>query len=141
MGVTMLDSVDTKTPWCSQCLGYTDYSAEISYASEGGAVTTRRCKCCNDIMWSVDSCKMFVRIWKFFSLFMCGMSIFFAVFTIVVIEDAVMRVALACVGPIVTVPFLLVLYWCSPWRRKTKHLKRFEAWATQQARNLYSERK
>ena len=73
---------------------------------------------------------------------MGGISIFFAVFSIVVIEeDAVLRVAMASIPIIVTVPFLLVLYWCSPWRRKAKHLKRFEAWATQQARNLYSERK
>ena len=137
----MLDSVDTKTPWCFQCLGYTDYSEKISHTSEGHDVTTRRCKCCNDIMWSVDSCKRFVRIWKFFSLFMGGFSIFCAVCTIVVFEDAVLRVAMACFFPIVTVSVLLVLYWCSPWRRKAKHLKRFEAWATQQARNLYSERK
>ena len=139
--MAMLESVDTKTPWCSQCKGYTDYSAEISYASEGGAVTTRRCKDCNDIMWSVDSCKRFVRIWKLFSLFMCGTCIFLAVFVIAVMEGSVMRVAMACVGPIVTVPVVLGLYWCTPWRRKAKFLKRFDAWVTQQSRNLYSERK
>ena len=139
--MAMLESVDTKTPWCSQCKGYTDYSAEISYASEGGAVTTRRCKDCNDIMWSVDTCKRFVRIWKLCSLFMCGMCIFFAVFVIAVIEGPVMRVAMACIGPIVTVPVVLSLYCCTPWRRKAKFLKRFDAWVTQQSRNLYSERK
>ena len=137
----MSESVDTKTPWCSQCKGYTDYSAEISYASEGGAVTTRRCKDCNDIMWSVDSCKRFLRIWKLFSLFMCGACIFLAVFVIVIMEDAVMRVAMASVGPIVTVLVVLSLYWFSPLRRKAKFLYRFDAWVTQHSRDLYSERK
>ena len=139
MGVGMLDSANTKKPWCSQCLGYTEYSAEVSYAGEGSK-TIIHCKCCNDIMWPVDSCRRFVRVWKFASLFMCGMScIFSATVALVMGEDPLDTAIMASMPPIVAGSLSLVLYWCG-WRRKAKFLKRFDAWVTQQTRNLYSER-
>ena len=139
--MAMSESVDTKTPWCSQCKGYTDYSVEISYASEDGAVTTLRCKDCNDIMWSVDSCRRFVRVWKFAGLFFCGMScIFSATFALIMGEDPPFTAIMASIPPIVAGSVSLVLYW-GGWRRKAKFLKRFDAWVTQQSRDLYSERK
>ena len=140
--MAMSELVDTKTPWCSQCKGYTDYSVEISYASEDGAVTTLRCKDCNDIMWSVDSCRRFVRVWKFAGLFICGMScIFSATFALILMgEDPLFTAIMASIPPIVAGSLSLVLYW-GGWRRKAKFLKRFDAWVTQQSRDLYSERK
>ena len=134
------ESVDTKTPWCSQCLGYTEYSAEVSYAGEGSE-TIIHCKCCNDIMWTVDSCRRFVRVWKFAGLFMCGMScIFSATFALIMGEDPLFTAIMASIPPIVVGSLSLVLYW-GGWRRKAKFLKRFDAWVTQQSRDLYSERK
>ena len=134
------ESVDTKTPWCSQCLGYTEYSAEVSYAGEGSE-TIIHCKCCNDIMWTVDSCRRFVRVWKFAGLFMCGMScIFSATFALIMGEDPLFTAIMASIPPIVAGSLSLVLYW-GGWRRKAKFLKRFDAWVTQQSRDLYSERK
>jgi len=134
------ESVDTKTPWCSQCKGYTEYSAEVSYAGEGSE-TIIHCKCCNDIMWTVDSCRRFVRVWKFAGLFMCGMScIFSATFALIMGEDPLFTAIMASIPPIVVGSLSLVLYW-GGWRRKAKFLKRFDAWVTQQSRDLYSERK
>ena len=140
MGVGMLDSANTKMPWCSQCLGYTEYSAEVSYAGEGSE-TIIHCKCCNDIMWPVDSCRRFVRVWKFAGLFICGMScIFSATFALIMGEDPLFTAIMASIPPIVAGSLSLVLYW-GGWRRKAKFLKRFDAWVTQQSRDLYSERK
>ena len=134
------ESVDTKTPWCSQCKGYTEYSAEVSYAGEGSE-TIIHCKCCNDIMWTVDSCRRFVRVWKFAGLFICGMScIFSATFALIMGEDPLFTAIMASIPPIVVGSLSLVLYW-GGWRRKAKFLKRFDAWVTQQSRDLYSERK
>ena len=134
------ESVDTKTPWCSQCKGYTEYSAEVSYAGEGSE-TIIHCKCCNDIMWTVDSCRRFVRVWKFASLFICGMScIFSATFALIMGEDPLFTAIMASIPPIVAGSLSLVLYWVG-WRRKAKFLKWFDAWVTQQSRDLYSERK
>ena len=134
------ESVDTKTPWCSQCKGYTEYSAEVSYAGEGSE-TIIHCKCCNDIMWTVDSCRRFVRVWKFAGLFMCGMScIFSATFALIMGEDPLFTAIMASIPPIVAGSLSLVLYWVG-WRRKAKFLKWFDAWVTQQSRDLYSERK
>ena len=134
------ESVDTKTPWCSQCKGYTEYSAEVSYAGEGSE-TIIHCKCCNDIMWTVDSCRRFVRVWKFAGLFICGMScIFSATFALIMGEDPLFTAIMASIPPIVAGSLSLVLYW-GGWRRKAKFLKRFDAWVTQQSRDLYSERK
>ena len=134
------ESVDTKTPWCSQCLGYTEYSAEVSYAGEGSE-TIIHCKCCNDIMWTVDSCRRFVRVWKFAGLFICGMScIFSATFALIMGEDPLFTAIMASIPPIVAGSLSLVLYWVG-WRRKAKFLKWFDAWVTQQSRDLYSERK
>ena len=140
MGVTMLDPVNTKKPWCSQCLGYTEYSAEVSYAGEGSE-TIIHCKCCTDIMWPVDSCRRFVRVWKFAGLFMCGMScIFSATLALIMGEDPLDTAIMASILPIVAGSLSLVLYW-GGWRRKAKFLKRFDTWVAQQTRNLYSERK
>ena len=140
MGVTMLDPANTKKPWCSQCLGYTEYSAEVSYAGEGSE-TIIHCKCCNDIMWPVDSCRRFVRVWKFAGLFMCGMScIFSATVALIMGEDPLDTAIMASIPPIVAGSLSLVLYW-GGWRRKAKFLKRFDTWVAQQTRNLYSERK
>ena len=140
MGVTMLDPVNTKKPWCSQCLGYTEYSAEVSYAGEGSE-TIIHCKCCNDVMWPVDSCRRLVRVWKFASLFICGMScIFSATAALVMGEDPLGAAIMASMLPIVAGSLSLVLYWCG-WRRQAKFLKRFDAWVAQQTRNLYSERR
>ena len=134
------ESVDTKTPWCSQCKGYTEYSAEVSYAGEGSE-TIIHCKCCNDIMWTVDSCRRFVRVWKFAGLFICGVScIFSATFALIMGEDPLFTAIMASIPPIVVGSLSLVLYW-GGWRRKAKFLKRFDAWVTQQSRDLYSERK
>ena len=134
------ESVDTKTPWCSQCKGYTEYSAEVSYAGEGSE-TIIHCKCCNDIMWTVDSCRRFVRVWKFAGLFICGMScIFSATFALIMGEDPLFTAIMASIPPIVAGSLSLVLYW-GGWRRKAKFLKWFDAWVTQQSRDLYSERK
>ena len=134
------ESVDTKTPWCSQCKGYTEYSAEVSYAGEGSE-TIIHCKCCNDIMWTVDSCRRFVRVWKFAGLFMCGMScIFSATLALIMGEDPLFTAIMASIPPIVAGSLSLVLYWVG-WRRKAKFLKWFDAWVTQQSRDLYSERK
>ena len=134
------ESVDTKTPWCSQCKGYTEYSAEVSYAGEGSE-TIIHCKCCNDIMWPVDSCRRFVRVWKFAGLFICGMScIFSATFALIMGEDPLFTAIMASIPPIVAGSLSLVLYWVG-WRRKAKFLKWFDAWVTQQSRDLYSERK
>lgn len=134
------ESVDTKTPWCSQCKGYTEYSAEVSYAGEGSE-TIIHCKCCNDIMWTVDSCRRFVRVWKFAGLFICGMScIFSATFALIMGEDPLFTAIMASIPPIVAGSLSLVLYWVG-WRRKAKFLKWFDAWVTQQSRDLYSERK
>ena len=134
------ESVDTKTPWCSQCKGYTEYSAEVSYAGEGSE-TIIHCKCCNDIMWTVDSCRRFVRVWKFAGLFICGMScIFSATFALIMGEDPLFTAIMASIPPIVAGSLSLVLYWVG-WRRKAKFLKWFDALVTQQSRDLYSERK
>ncbi|HBI33042.1 MAG TPA: hypothetical protein DDY45_13450 [Verrucomicrobiales bacterium] len=134
------ESVDTKTPWCSQCKGYTEYSAEVSYAGEGSE-TIIHCKCCNDIMWTVDSCRRFVRVWKFAGLFICGMScIFSATFALIMGEDPLFTAIMASIPPIVAGSLSLVLYWVG-WRRKAKFLKWFDAWVTQQSRDLYSDRK
>ena len=93
------ESVDTKTPWCSQCKGYTEYSAEVSYAGEGSE-TIIHCKCCNDIMWTVDSCRRFVRVWKFAGLFICGMScIFSATFALIMGEDPLFTAIMASIPP------------------------------------------
>ena len=138
--MAMSESVDTKTPWCSQCKGYTEYSAEVSYAGEGSE-TIIHCKCCNDIMWTVDSCRRFVRVWKFAGLFICGMScIFSATFALIMGEDPLFTAIMASIPPIVAGSLSLVLYWVG-WRRKAKFLKWFDAWVTQQSRDLYSERK
>jgi hypothetical protein len=138
--MAMSESVDTKTPWCSQCLGYTEYSAEVSYAGEGSE-TIIHCKCCNDIMWQVDSCRRFVRVWKFAGLFMCGMScIFSATVALIMGEDPLYTAIMASTPPIVAGSLSLVLYW-GGWRRKAKFLKRFDTWVATQTRNLYSERK
>ena len=141
MGVTKVSAVDTKTPWCSACKGYTDFSTEISYAYEGGTLTTHHCKSCNEIMLSAESCKrraLTFNILRLLTLGMCACGMW----TVLTVWETGLHAVFMCTTlPILSGVMLLGAYWCGPWRRCAKHLKQFDAWATNQSRNLYADRK
>ena len=127
--MTNLTTADAKTPWCSQCKGYTEF---LEATSERGDETLRYCAECKEEMWSVMECRGKALAFKLLALLAIGVNGYaiYAVHTMLVF----------IVLPVVTVVGLVALY-CNAWHKPAKHLKVFEKWAGNRSWYLYADRK
>ena len=127
--MTNLTTADAKTPWCSQCKGYTEF---LETTSERGDETLRYCVECKEEMWSVVECRGKALAFKLLALLAIGVNGYamYAVHNMLVIS----------VLPVVTVVGLVALY-CNAWHKPAKHLKGFKKWAGNRSWYLYADRK
>ena len=127
--MTNLTTADAKTPWCSQCKGYTEF---LETTSERGDETLRYCAECKEEMWSVMECRGKALAFKLLALLVIGVN----GYAMYAVHNTLVFVGL----PVVSAIGLVALYG-KAWHKPAKHLKEFKKRARSRSWNSYADRK
>ena len=130
--MTNLTTADTKTPWCSKCKGYTDFSENTVGTSERGYETLRYCSECKEEMWSVMECRGKALAFKLLALLVIGVN----GYAMYAVHNTLVFVGL----PVVSAIGLVALYY-KKWDKPAKHLKEFKKRAGSRSWNSCADRK